>query len=90
MSIECEFREGKGELLSLVRDQMQAIGPAPYAPGTPIRLSVGLTEVSIPVEAKCGGSKRRDDGRFDLTLRVINMRRAHRDALTAALTPATL
>ena len=89
MSIGCDFAEGKGELVSFTRDQLHAIGPVPYAPGTPIRLNVALTEVSIPIEAKCGGSKRREDGRFDLTLRVINMRRLHREAIMAAFEAAS-
>jgi hypothetical protein len=64
-----------GEVLTLVLAR-------PYAPGAPLHFTV---EASTPLEltGKSLGSKRREDGRFTVRLRLTNLRRDERRALEA-------
>ena len=58
--------------------------PRAYAPGAPIRFALVLEE-DHPVEGRTIGSKRIDDGVFEVRLRFVNLRRADRELLTQAL-----
>lgn len=53
------------------------ICPAPYAPGQPMRFSVD----GVALEGKSLGSKRQPDGRFEVRLRLVNLRKEHREML---------
>jgi hypothetical protein len=68
--------EGEGALL---------VAPRAYAPGAPLRLDALLADGELPLEAKCLGSKRRPDGRFDVRIRWINLRRTDRERLAGQL-----
>lgn len=53
--------------------------PRAFAPGAPVRLELG----ALGVEGKALGSKKRDDGSFEVRLRAVNLRREQRAALDA-------
>lgn len=67
-----------GEVLSCVVSRA-------YAPGAPVDLGVRLEAGELALRGKSLGSKRRDDGRFDVRLRLLSLRREEREALAAAL-----
>jgi hypothetical protein len=74
----------KAEPLSLSNDLLEVVVDAPCAPGTPITLE--LDELSL--EAKSRGTKKREDGRFDLKVRLVGLRREERQRLEALLQPS--
>jgi len=50
-----------------------------------MELTVELESGPLPISAKSLGSKRRDDGRFDVRARLISLRRPDRELLRAAM-----
>lgn len=76
---------GEGELVRLSGEVLYTVLDRAFAPGRPLRLRVTLLGVEevLPVQGKVIGSKKRDDGRFDVRLRLINLRREHREQLEA-------
>lgn len=86
MSAPLELDDGEsGEAGRLDGEVLEAVLPRAFAPGAPVRFEVQIGGETIPVQGKTIGSKRRDDGRFDVRLRLINLRREHREALRSAL-----
>jgi hypothetical protein len=57
------------------------LSPRAFAPGSPIRFSVAVYDASRSFEGRTIGSKRLDDGRFEVRLRCVNLRRADRELL---------
>jgi hypothetical protein len=65
---------------------LQLIAAQPFPPGQPLELRVlPQTSAALQVAARCIGSQRREDGRFDVRLRPVNLDRATRLALERAL-----
>jgi hypothetical protein len=60
-----------------------------HPPGRPLEITVTAAEQSICVRGKSAGSKRRDDGRFDVRLRLHSLRREEREQLVVAFVPTT-
>ncbi len=58
--------------------------PVAFAPGAPIQTRVALPGGVGTVEGRCIGSKRQDDGTFEVRMRMTNLRREHRLALEVA------
>ena len=86
MSVPLRLEGGDaGEALRVEGEVLAIVSPRAFAPGAPVRMEIDAGDEPVSVEGKTIGSKRRDDGRFDVRLRLINLRRAHRDALRAAL-----
>jgi hypothetical protein len=57
-----------------------------YAPGAPLTFEVVLDPTSeLRLAGKTVGSKRRPDGRFEVRVRLTNLRRSERDALATFL-----
>lgn len=56
-------------------------GPRAYAPGAPIRFTLVMHERPRPLEGRTIGSKRIEDGVFEVRLRFVNLRRADRELL---------
>ncbi len=54
-----------------------------YAPGAPLRFTVEGPGGPMALTGKNMGSKRREDGRFTVRVRLTNLRRAEREALEA-------
>ena len=70
---------GEGGWIGFAGEVLEVLSPTPYAPGAPISLEVD----GIPLQGKALGSKRQDDGRFHVRMRMINLRREHREMLVA-------
>lgn len=75
--ILCTVVAFDGKFLSLRSDQA-------FAPGQPLALAVTIGDSVQRVEGRSQGSKRADDGLFDVQLRPVNLRRQTREALEAA------
>ena len=65
---------------------LAAVSDRPHAPGAPIRTTVVLPDGPLSIDARSIGSKRRDDGTFDVRMRLINLRREDRLRLERAFT----
>ena len=63
---------------------LHLICPRALAPGQPAQIRVLLDPV-VELGARSQGSKKREDGSFDVRFRLVNLTRVHRDALTDAL-----
>jgi hypothetical protein len=55
-----------------------------HPPGEPLQLTVRLPDAELALAGKTVGSKRRDDGRFDVRLRLTSLRREQRSLLERA------
>jgi hypothetical protein len=61
------------------------LSPRAFAPGSPIRFLALLEDGERPLEGRVLGSKRVDDGRFEVRMRFVNLRRSDRENLVAQL-----
>lgn len=73
----------EAELVSLAGVQAAIVSPRAFAPGAPLSFEVRLEDGPLALEGKSHGSRRRDDGRYDVRLRMVNMRRSERLRLEA-------
>ena len=71
----------KASPVALVSDLLEVIVDEPCAPGRPITLELG----ELSLDAKSRGTKKRDDGRFDLKARLVGLRRDERERLQALI-----
>jgi hypothetical protein len=55
-----------------------------YPPGKPLALRAELGDAALDLQGKSAGSKLRGDGRYDVTLRLVSLRREQRIALEQA------
>ncbi len=78
---------GEGEASAFEGHVLRAILPRAFAPGAPVVFSVSLAGEARSLRGKSIGSKRREDGAFEVRMRMISLRREERAALEAALTP---
>ena len=86
MSAALRLEDGaSGEAIRLDGEVLEVVLPRALAPGAPARMELDAGGEPIPIEGKTIGSKRRDDGRFDVRLRLVNLRRDHRAQLRSAL-----
>ncbi len=84
--VRVSFGDGSdGRAVGLDGTVLTAVGPTPYPPGRPLELSLALAETTAAVRGKTIGSKRRDDDLYDVRIRLVNLRREHREALASAL-----
>ncbi len=82
MGVAIELVSGeRGEAVSLHGEVLTIISPKAFAPGAPVSLSVE----SAALRGKSRGSKRRDDGRFDVRLRLVSLTREERAHLEGLL-----
>ena len=75
----------EGEAIRFEDNQLTLMSPKAFAPGAPIRFSVAGAETPRAFEGRTLGSKRADDGRFEVRLRFVNLRRADRELLLREL-----
>jgi len=71
----------EGEATSFDGGTLTLLSPRAFAPGAPIQFS-SLGEPERSFEGRTLGSKRMDDGRFEVRLRLVNLRRSDRELLT--------
>jgi hypothetical protein len=85
-TVDVRFGDGsEGRALALEKTVLRAVGDNAYAPGRPLELVLQLDGEAVEVRGKAIGSKKRDDGRFDLRIRLVDLRRDDRGRLEAAL-----
>lgn len=88
MSVAVELSGGyEGEAVLLDGEHLQLVCERAFAPGAPVELEARLEGGPLVLRGKSRGSRRRSDGRFDVGLRLVNVRRSEREALRAALHP---
>lgn len=71
----------EGEVESFADCVLGLVAPRAYAPGAPVSLEVLHASSTLSLSGRTVGSKRRDDGRFSVRIRLTNLRRAEREAL---------
>ncbi len=77
--------EDAGEAVRFEGEVLSLILPRAFAPGAPIEFVAELDGESVELGGKTVGSKRREDDRFDVRVRMTNLRRTHRERLREAL-----
>jgi len=83
-----EVRLDSGEDAEALRfdgTTLAMLSPRAYAPGAPIRFSATTDHDTRNFEGRAIGSKRVDDGRFEVRMRFVNLRRADRELLSGRL-----
>ena len=60
-----------------------------YAPGAPLRATLAMPGGDLGIQSRVIGSKKRDDGLFNVRMRMINLRREDRARLDALVLPAS-
>ena len=60
--------------------------PKAFPPGQPLAFTLQCAGTELRYEARSIGSKRRDDGAFELRARLINLRKEAREALERLMT----
>lgn len=61
------------------------VSPRAFAPGAPISFSLDGSGLGHVFEGRTIGSRRLDEGGFEVRMRFVNLRRADRDRLLQAL-----
>ena len=56
--------------------------PSAFPPGRPLALDLIVSDETLPLQGKAAGSKRRDDGRYDVKIRLHTLRRDQRARLS--------
>jgi hypothetical protein len=81
MSLAVTFEDGTGEMVRVEGERFAMVASRAFAPGTPLAVALGGDTLQL----KVARSARRDDGRFDVEGRLVNLTRAQR----ALLAPVT-
>lgn len=68
----------EGEAVRLEGEVLSLVLPRAFAPGAPVSFEATIGADALALTGKAIGSKRRDDGRFDVRLRMTNLRREDR------------
>lgn len=75
---------GEGEALSFAGEVLEIVIERAYAPGAPIELAIERPDGPLALRGKTIGSKKREDGRFVVRLRLVSLRREDRARLGSA------
>ncbi len=78
-------RGGDGSAESVDGEVLTCVVSRAFAPGAPVDFTVRIGAGELTLGGKSLGSRRRDDGRFDVRFRLVNLRREDREALAATL-----
>ena len=74
----------RGHAVSYAAERIELVLDRAYPPGCPLSFTLTLGESALRLEGKAIGSKRLDDGRFDVRLKLTSLRREDRSALERA------
>lgn len=74
----------EGEATAIDGNLLTFLSPRAFAPGAPIHFST-LGEAERSLEGRTIGSKRVEDGRFEVRMRFVNLRREDREVLLREL-----
>jgi hypothetical protein len=77
--------EGEGEALVLDGAMLALVSSRAFAPGTPLAFTIVSGDQRLELSGKTRSCKRRADGRFDLGVRLVDLRRTDREALQRLL-----
>ena len=84
--IHARFASGEeGFAVALDGLLLDVVSSGAHAPGRPVEVVLELPDGPLPLRAKSRGSRRREDGRFDVRLRLVELRREERARLEPAL-----
>ncbi len=75
---------GSAELVHFAGEVVLFVSDKAFAPGKPLDVHAAFAEGELPAKLKVIGSRRREDGRFDVRARVINLTRELRERLQRA------
>ena len=75
---------GEGEAHAFDGEVLHVIVGRAFAPGAPVELAVHATP-TLMVRGKALGSKRQEDGRFAVRLRLVTLKRDDREQLLSRL-----
>lgn len=84
MKLRLETGE-EGDATAIDGDVLTLSSPRAFAPGAPIRFSASSGETVRSFEGRTIGSKRIDDGHFEVRMRFVNLRRVDREWLLQEL-----
>ncbi len=85
MSIPAQLPDGDGEALTFDGEWLSCVLSRAFAPGSPVSLKLAMPNGVLALSGKAASSRRMDDGRFAVRLRLITLRREQREALRGAL-----
>lgn len=75
---------GTAELVHFASEVTQFVSDKSFAPGKPLEVKAMFGDVEVAFALKVIGSRRREDGRFDVRARVVNLTRDLRERLQKA------
>lgn len=88
MGVPAELVDGSAaEAVAYDGKLLAVVTPRALAPGQPAQLHVHVGEAPLSLAGRSIGSRLREDGRFDVRLRLVNLTREARQALLQALGP---
>jgi hypothetical protein len=84
--IALRFETGEqGAQLAIDGEHVRASSSGAHAPGRPLVCEAQLPDRPVRFRAKSLGSRRREDGMFEVKMRAVDLRREDRERLVAAL-----
>jgi hypothetical protein len=86
MEIHLEGGE-RAEARTFDGSHLTFVSPRAFAPGAPIRFTARTDSAVRSFEGRAIGSKRVDEGRFEVRMRFVNLRRNDRSILSALPAP---
>ena len=72
---------GEGEALAFAGEVLHVVIDRAFAPGAPLAIELAHASGPLSLSGKTIGSKRREDGRFDVRVRLVSLRREDRARL---------
>jgi hypothetical protein len=81
MSVSIEVEDARGEAVAFDGQFLSIRLPKAFAPGQPLVVKFADTGAPIRLEGRSVGSKRLDDGQFEVRLRLVSARREHQGIL---------
>lgn len=72
---------GQADLVHFAGDVVLFVSERAFAPGKPLNVHAAFPESEVPFQLKVVGSRRREDSRFDVRARIVNLSRDLRERL---------
>ena len=68
--------------LDVQAEVLHLVAERAFPPGRPLALDLIVSDETLPLQGKAAGSKRRDDGRYAVKIRLHTLRRDQRARLS--------